>query len=98
MFVDFFKQLKYKVMIYGMRLDKSYRKWEIMILNYIKTAFRNILRNKLYSLLNILGLSVGIAVFLLVYFFIQYEFNFDKHFPQGKSNLQNHNRYDLGKW
>jgi len=53
-----------------------------MLINYIKTALRNIFRNKLYSLLNILGLSIGIAVFLLVYFFIQYEFNFDKHFPR----------------
>lgn len=53
-----------------------------MILNYLKTALRNIFRNKFYSLLNILGLSVGITVFLLIYFFIQYEFNFDKHFPR----------------
>lgn len=52
-----------------------------MIVNYIKTAFRNIFRNKFYSVINILGLSVGISVFLLIYFFIQYEFNFDKHFP-----------------
>jgi len=53
-----------------------------MIINYLKTALRNIFRNKFYSVINILGLSVGIAVFLLIYFYVQYEFNFDKHFPR----------------
>lgn len=53
-----------------------------MIYNYLKTALRYIFRNKFYSLLNILGLSVGIAVFLLIYFYVQYEFTFDKHFPK----------------
>jgi len=52
----------------------------IMIVNYLKTAFRNIWRNKFYSLLNILGLSVGFAIFLVIYFYIQFEFSFDKHF------------------
>jgi putative ABC transport system permease protein len=53
-----------------------------MILNYLKTAFRNIIRNKFYSIINLLGLSVGVAVFLLVFFYVQYEYNFDKHFPK----------------
>lgn len=53
-----------------------------MFINYFKTAIRNIYRNKFYSIVNVLGLSVGIAVFLLIYFFIQYEFNFDKHIPK----------------
>jgi len=51
-----------------------------MFYNYLKTAFRNIWRNKFYALLNILGLSVGFAIFLVIYFYIQFEFSFDKHF------------------
>ncbi len=55
-----------------------------MLFNYLKTALRNILRNKFYSVINILGLSVGIAVFLLIFFYVEYEYNFDKHFPQAE--------------
>jgi putative ABC transport system permease protein len=49
-----------------------------MIINYLKTAIRNILRNKVFSLINILGLSVGMAACLLIMLWIQNELNFDK--------------------
>ena len=53
-----------------------------MIKNYLKTAFRNIMRNKFYSLINILGLSVGFGIFLLIFYYLKFEYNFDKHYPQ----------------
>ena len=37
-----------------------------MLKNYIKTAFRNLAKNKLHSILNIAGLSAGLAVTLLI--------------------------------
>lgn len=37
-----------------------------MIKNYIKIAWRNLLRNKVYSLINITGLTIGLAACLLV--------------------------------
>jgi putative ABC transport system permease protein len=49
-----------------------------MILNYLKTVFRNIFRNKVYSLINILGLSVGLAAVLLIFLFVHNEFQYDK--------------------
>jgi putative ABC transport system permease protein len=49
-----------------------------MIKNFLKTAFRNLLRNKTSSIINILGLSVGLAVFIAIGLFIQLELNFDK--------------------
>lgn len=49
-----------------------------MIINYLKTAIRNLLRNKVFSLINILGLSVGMAACLLIMLWIQNELNFDK--------------------
>ncbi len=48
-----------------------------MIKNYIKTAVRAILRHKGISLINILGLALGLACFLLIVFFIQYENSYD---------------------
>ncbi len=48
-----------------------------MITNYLKTAIRNLLRNKTFSLINILGLSIGMAACLLIMLWIQDELNFD---------------------
>ena len=48
-----------------------------MIRNYFKTAFRNLLRNKTYAVINITGLAVGIAACLLIFLVITYETSFD---------------------
>jgi putative ABC transport system permease protein len=48
-----------------------------MIRNYFKTAWRNILRNKLYSGINVLGLTIGLAVGMLILFWVQDEMSFD---------------------
>lgn len=50
-----------------------------MFKNYLKSAFRNIVRNKFYSALNILGLSIGIisAIFILLY--NSSELSYDKY-------------------
>jgi len=51
-----------------------------MIKNYLKTAFRNILRNKLFTFLNILGLSLGMGTAILIFFWVNDEMSYDKHF------------------
>lgn len=48
-----------------------------MIRNYIKTAWRNLLRNKSYAAINVVGLAVGIAACLLIFLIIQFETSFD---------------------
>jgi len=48
-----------------------------MIRNYFKTAWRNILRNKLYSGINALGLTIGLAVGMLILLWVQDESSFD---------------------
>lgn len=53
-----------------------------MIGNYFKVATRNIRKKKLYSLINSVGLSVGIAFCILIYLYIQDE----KHFDQFHAN------------
>lgn len=50
-----------------------------MFQNYFKIALRNLLRSKTYSLINILGLSLGIACCLLLALYIQDEYKVDKH-------------------
>lgn len=50
-----------------------------MLKNYFTIAVRNILRSKVYSIINILGLSLGIACCLLLALYVQDEFSFDRH-------------------
>ena len=50
-----------------------------MLTNYLKFAFRQIKKNKLYSFLNILGLSLGLACFFVIYLFIKNELSYDQH-------------------
>tara|TARA_R110001599_G_scaffold149835_2_gene333851 strand:+ start:3577 stop:5922 length:2346 start_codon:yes stop_codon:yes gene_type:complete len=49
-----------------------------MLRNYIKVAFRNLRRNKLYASLNIIGLSIGLGSFFIIYLFLQNELSYDQ--------------------
>src|SRR5215510_10322857 len=50
-----------------------------MIKNYFKTAWRNLVKNKGYSLINIGGLAVGMTVAILIGLWIYDELSFDKY-------------------
>ncbi|MBU1820306.1 MAG: ABC transporter permease, partial [Bacteroidetes bacterium] len=50
-----------------------------MLLNYIKIAWRNLLRNRVYALLNVAGLALGLACALLVFWFVRFQTTFDKY-------------------
>ncbi len=50
-----------------------------MFKNYFKVAFRNLLRQKMYSSIKVGGFSLGIAVCLLIALFIRDEFSYDLH-------------------
>lgn len=49
-----------------------------MFKNYIKTAIRNILKDKAYAFINVSGLAVGIAVCLLMILYIRHELSYDR--------------------
>ena len=48
-----------------------------MIKDFFKTAFRNLWRNKNFTIINITGLAAGIAVCLIIFLIIQFELSFD---------------------
>jgi putative ABC transport system permease protein len=50
-----------------------------MFKNYLKTAFRNLLRSKFYTSINIIGLAVGLATCLLIFLYVHDELSFDKY-------------------
>ncbi|HBI89128.1 MULTISPECIES: ABC transporter permease [Sphingobacterium] len=54
-----------------------------MIKNYFQIAWRNLMKNKVFSFINILGLTIGIAVCAMIFLFIANQFSFDKFHNQG---------------
>src|SRR5712671_1288406 len=49
-----------------------------MIKNYFKTAFRTLIKNKLYTILNVAGLTFGLSCFLLIGLYLFDELTFDR--------------------
>ncbi len=52
-----------------------------MLSNYLKLAFRNLRKNRLYSGLNIFGLSLGVAACLLILLYVSHELTYDRWNP-----------------
>lgn len=57
-----------------------------MFRNYFKTAWRNIRKNKLFSLINIVGLSIGIATCFIILLYVQDELSYDR-FNKNANNI-----------
>lgn len=49
-----------------------------MLKSYLKIAFRSLIKNRTYSLVNILGLSVGISVSLIIFLYVSHEYSYDR--------------------
>jgi len=59
----------------------SFKKRLMFLLFQLKLSFRHILRNKIFSLINILGLSIGLSTCLLLFLFINNELSYDSEVP-----------------
>ncbi|MEO0528747.1 MAG: ABC transporter permease, partial [Bacteroidota bacterium] len=68
-----------------------------MFRNYIKIAWRNLLKNKVYSLINIGGLAIGMACFLLIASYIKNELSYDTYHAKAEKiyRVVHHNGDDL---
>ena len=55
------------------------RRWPYVIANYLKVAIRNLMRNKTFSAINILGLAIGMACCMLILLYVQDELSYDRH-------------------
>lgn len=54
-----------------------------MIKNYFIVAFRNFWRNKVFSLINIIGLAIGISASLVIFLIVNFDLTFDKFHKDG---------------
>ncbi len=57
-----------------------------MLKNYLKTALRNFGKHKVYTTINLLGLTVGLAFFILIGLYIRFELGYDK-FHENKDRI-----------
>jgi ABC-type antimicrobial peptide transport system permease subunit len=65
-----------------------------MIKNYFIVAWRNIIRSRGYSALNILGLATGMAVALLIGLWVNHEYSYDKFLPNYRQLYQVQRNFD----
>jgi len=54
-----------------------------MLRNYLKIAWRNLIRNRSYALINIIGLAIGLACFMLIILYVQEEMGYDNFHEKG---------------
>lgn len=64
--------------------------------NYLKTAVRSLWRNRLYSLINLLGLAVGLAASVMVLLWVQSELSFDSYHREADRTFRVTNSIRLG--
>jgi putative ABC transport system permease protein len=67
-----------------------------MFRNYFKTAFRNLVNNKFYTTINILGLAFGLATCLLILLYVIDERNFDRYNENAKRIYRVNNEAKFG--
>lgn len=69
-----------------------------MLRHYLITAFRNLFRNKLFTSINLIGLSVSIVIFLALTGYVNYQFSYDKFYPGGDRIYRiNYFEYEEGR-
>ena len=56
-----------------------------MLANYFKTAFRNLVKNKVLTAINVVGLGVGLCCVILISLYLADELSFDRFHAQGRS-------------
>jgi putative ABC transport system permease protein len=71
-----------------------------MLKNYFLVALRAFRRNKIFSFINIAGLSIGISASLVIFLLVQYDFSFDRFEknPQQIYRVVEHGKNNDGEW
>src|SRR5688572_28400315 len=75
-----------------------YQPYRPMLTNYLKTAFRNLLKNHALSFINILGVAIGMAACQLILQYVVYELSYDKfHTNADRIYRIQYNNYQNGQ-
>lgn len=54
-----------------------------MLRSYLKTALRNLFKQKIYTIINVVGLAISITACLLIVIYVKHETSYDAFFPEG---------------
>jgi len=82
------QQSAVRLIMLKLKPQTSQLKAPIMIKNYVKIAIRNLVNSKIYSLINVVGLAVGLAVVLIIGIWIRDELNYNTSIPEYKRLVQ----------
>ncbi len=66
-----------------------------MFQNYVQAALRNILANKVYGLINIVGLAIGLTACILIMLFVRDELSFDRFWAQSDNIYRLHTTFNV---
>jgi putative ABC transport system permease protein len=59
-----------------------------MIKNYLKVAWRNLMKSKIFSFINVLGLAIGLTCCMLIALYLFHEFSYDSYHKNGNRIYQ----------
>ena len=68
-----------------------------MLRNYLTVAYRNLIRHKVYSAINIIGLAIGIAFSILAFLYVRHEWSFDAFHERADRIYRVYNRGEVGE-
>ena len=63
---------------------------------HLKIAIRNLRRDRMYSIINIVGLAVSLTAVLFILFWVNDEMSFDKHYKQSNDIYLSVSSFDMG--
>ena len=66
----------------------------VMLISYFKSAWRNIIRSKWYSVLNILGFATGMTIALLIGLWVYYQYAYNRFLPEYQQVYQVKSNYN----
>jgi putative ABC transport system permease protein len=67
-----------------------------MLKNYLKIAWRNLVKNKTFSIINIAGLAIGLACFTLIALYVMDELSYDRHNDKADRIYRIHSDIKMG--
>src|ERR1700760_2885958 len=68
----------------------------IMLINYFKIAWRNLIKSKTFSFINIFGLAAGLTCCMLISVYLLHEFSYDRYQPDVKNIYQIGTTFSIG--
>ena len=64
-----------------------------MFKNYLRTAIGHVLKNRLFTVINVFGLAIGLMSCILIMLFVRDELTYDRFIPEGERVVRLHSAF-----